>query len=239
MDIFEKEQNIHNNAMNYINSVKNGMPCCYEEFEVLADEYGKLLKYLRRITRFSDKTASELFYNNAELSEKIHRDPMTGLFNRRFLEESMARNIKELSRSGSQLSLLMIDIDFFKKFNDTYGHSAGDSCIKSIGEAITGCFSRDSDFVARYGGEEFVVVLPYTNENGVKLEAQKTLESVIALNIPHKKNTAANCVTVSIGAATAIVKHTHKSDDYIKCADEALYMSKDSGRNRITFKQFI
>jgi len=239
MDLFEKEQQVNNRALNHITDVQNGKQYDFGEFKTLSNEYGKLLKHLRRITRFSDRTTSDLFNSNADLSDKVHRDPLTGLYNRRYLEENLARNIRELSRSKSCLSLLMLDIDFFKKFNDTYGHNAGDYCIISVAEAFKECVTREDDFVVRYGGEEFVIVLPHTDENGARITAKKVLDRVIERRIPHEKNEAADCVTVSIGATTIAVKHTHKGEDYIKCADEGLYLSKQNGRNKFTFNKFI
>jgi len=238
MDLFDREQQVNDRALNHNKDVRNGMQYSFSEFETLSNEYGKLLKHLRRITRFSDRTTMDLFNSNADLSDKVKRDPLTGLYNRRYLEENLARNIKELSRSNSYLGILMIDIDFFKKFNDTYGHNAGDYCIISVAEAFAECVSRDDDFIARYGGEEFVIALPHTDENGAQITAKRVLERVVERQIPHEKNEAAGCVTVSIGATAIAVKHTHIGEDYIKCADEALYLSKQNGRNKFTFKKF-
>jgi len=98
--------------------------------------------------------------------------------------------------------------------------------------------TREDDFVARYGGEEFVVVLPHTDEHGAHVTASRLLENVIMRGIPHEKNEVEDCVTVSIGVTTVNVEYEHKIEDYIKCADEALYMSKRNGRNRYTFAKF-
>jgi len=239
MDLFDKEQQVNDNALNHIADVQNGMQYNFNEFLTLSNEYGLLLKHLRRITKFSDRTTSDLFNSNADLYDKVRRDPLTGLYNRRFLEENLAKNIKELSRSKSKLGILLLDIDFFKKFNDTYGHTAGDYCIISVAETFSECAIREDDFAVRYGGEEFVIVLPHTDENGVQVTAKKVLDKIIALRIPHEKNEVAGCVTVSIGATAIDVKHTHNGEDYIKCADEALYLSKKNGRNRFTFKEFV
>jgi len=132
----------------------------------------------------------------------------------------------------------MIDIDFFKKYNDTYGHSKGDSCLKTVAETIVGSLMRPSDFAARYGGEEFAVILPETDVAGARHVAEKILGNVFALGIPHEENEAADCVTISIGATTGSVERTHRAEDYVKCADEALYMSKNGGRNRYTYIDF-
>jgi len=176
--------------------------------------------------------------HNIELGDKVHYDPMTGVYNRRYLEESIKRLIGSLSRAGEKLSLMMIDVDCFKKYNDTYGHKAGDECLKIIVATLVKNVARDSDFVARYGGEEFTIVLPTTNEFGAKLLAGKLLESVANLKIPHEKSDVADHVTISIGVITSDVDYLQKADDYIIRADKLLYESKLNGRNRYTVGSF-
>ena len=161
-------------------------------------------------------------------------DALTGIYNRRFLEESLERIIKSLSRSGSKLSLLILDVDYFKKYNDTYGHNMGDICLKTVANIISQSITRADDFVARYGGEEFVVVLPNVNEQGAKNIAERLLYNIREQNITHEKNDVADFVTVSIGGATSIVDHSHNGDHFFTKADEALYRSKQNGRNRYT-----
>lgn len=239
MDLFEREQRIFEKASCHADNVRNGAPVNIDELETIAKEYGKLLKYVRRVTRFSDRNTFSLLKNNLDLNGKVHNDPLTGIYNRRFLEENLRRNIKELSRSGSVMSVAMLDVDFFKKYNDTYGHNEGDVCLQIIGKILLQCITREDDFVARYGGEEFVIVLPHADEYGARLTAERVLEKMLESNIPHAQNEATGCVTVSIGVTTIKVKHTHKITDYIKCVDEALYMSKQNGRNRYTYKQFM
>jgi len=238
MDLFEREQSIYENAFLHTINVKSGAPLNFDIFETLTKEYGKLLKHVRRVTRISDKNTVDLFARNVDLTDKIHHDPLTGIFNRRYLEEALKKNIKELSRSGSLLSVLMIDIDFFKNYNDTYGHNEGDICLIAVAETILKCAERDEDFVARFGGEEFVVVLPHTDEAGARFTADKVLEKMAEKHIPHGNSGVADYVTVSIGVTTIKVKHTHNGLDYIKYADEALYKSKRNGRNKYTFTQF-
>ncbi|MCL2844655.1 MAG: sensor domain-containing diguanylate cyclase [Chitinivibrionia bacterium] len=173
---------------------------------------------------------------NRTLTNDVYNDALTGIYNRRFLETNMERVIKSLSRGDNELSLLFIDIDFFKKYNDTYGHQKGDECLKSVAKALTETLSRTDDFVARYGGEEFVVVLPHTDEDGAKTVAQTMIEQVRNLNITHEKNEPVGFVSISIGITTGKVSHTHNGDNYIKLADEALYKSKENGRNQYTFE---
>ena len=167
--------------------------------------------------------------------EKVYYDALTGIYNRRFFNENLNRVIKSLSRSGAMLSVLMIDLDCFKKYNDTYGHGDGDSCLKAVAEALSRCVTRTDDFIARYGGEEFCTVLPNTDEAGARLIAENMLKSVRALNLPHIASEVADYVTVSIGGTTGKVNFAQISDDYIKRADEMLYVSKQNGRDRYNF----
>ena len=164
-------------------------------------------------------------------------DVLTGIHNRRFLEENLERIIKSLSRSGGMLSVMMIDVDYFKQYNDTYGHSMGDICLKTVATVLAQSVSRADDFVARYGGEEFVVVLPNVDENGTKIIAEKMLVNIRERKVPHEKSSVAPFVTISIGGMSSTVDYLHSRDEYLKRADEALYISKKDGRNRFTAAQ--
>jgi diguanylate cyclase (GGDEF)-like protein len=184
--------------------------------------------------KFGNDILLSAIWDISNLLDKSYKDALTGIYNRRFFDEHLAQIIKSLSRSCGTLSMLLIDIDFFKKYNDTYGHGMGDDCLRLVANSLSKCILRDADFVARYGGEEFAVVLPNTDENGARLVANTLLESVRKLNITHKNNDAANCVTISIGGITGNVTHTQKADDYIIRSDKMLYESKQNGRNRYT-----
>lgn len=230
IDIFQAEQRIYDEAAAYAGAD--------EKYKKLTKEYGRLLKQLRRSTKIADRTTSDLNESNVDLTDKIHYDVMTGIYNRRFLEENLVRLIRSVSRHGGELSILMIDVDCFKKYNDTYGHSEGDKCLKAVAAILTESLSRADDFAARYGGEEFVVALPNTGRKGAGVVADKILENIRAKNMPHEKNEAAACVTVSIGITTARAAHQQSGADYIKRADEALYISKQSGRNGYTYLSF-
>ena len=169
--------------------------------------------------------------NNPEFhaAAKGHLDSINGYFNRQIMTA--------LSRAQSKMCIMMIDVDFFKKFNDTYGHAEGDECLKAVAVTLSSIATRKSDFVARYGGEEFAVVLPGTDEKGARFVAEKMLASIRELKIPHIKN-AGKIVTISIGVATGDYVYTQSWADYQKKADEALYMSKNNGRNRYTLLSF-
>lgn len=173
-----------------------------------------------------------------EKAEEVYYDPLTGVHNRRYLNEALNGLIKSLSRTGGSLSLMMIDIDHFKPYNDTYGHIEGDNCLKIVTKVIERCITRETDFITRYGGDEFTVVLPYTNEDGARLIAEKLIENIKNAKVPHCKNNDAEYVTISIGVTTGKVSFIHSGSDYIKKADEMLYISKQNGRNRYTFSSF-
>jgi diguanylate cyclase (GGDEF)-like protein len=168
-----------------------------------------------------------------DLFVKGHYDGLTGIYNRRYMEMTLQQLTATLTRADAKFAIMMMDVDFFKKYNDTYGHAEGDECLKSIAHALDKAILRSSDFVARYGGEEFVVVLPGTDESGARLMAEKILQDIRDLKIPHEKNDA-GIVTISIGIAAGDNTPGYSWEDYLKKADDALYMSKENGRNQYT-----
>jgi diguanylate cyclase (GGDEF)-like protein len=237
LDLFENEQKVFDNITKHVEEVRKGGSVSLEELEAFANEYGKLLKQLRKSIHFADRISNGLFKNNLILDEKVHFDALTGIYNRRFMDDNLKRGIKSLSRSNGVLSVMMLDIDFFKKYNDTYGHKMGDTCLKAVAKALSET-ARMDDCVIRYGGEEFVILLPNTDEAGVGITAARLLKSVRSLGIPHKNSDIAEHVTISIGATTIKVKLNHQYMDYIQRADEALYMSKNTGRDKYTHLKY-
>ena len=131
----------------------------------------------------------------------------------------------------------MIDIDYFKLFNDTYGHLAGDECLKKVAATITGLIKRSMDFAGRYGGEEFAVILPATDELGAMAVGEKIRAAIEAQAIPHQRSYLGGMVTVSIGAAVMIPNSTTESAVLVDAADQALYTAKSSGRNRVVLAE--
>ena len=238
IDILADEQRIYYDAVSDVEAIRNGARFDLEKYAYLTSEYGKLLDELRRATIISDKTTIELYENNVDLTDKVYIDSLTGIYNRRFLEDSLRRIASSLKRSGDVLSVMMIDIDYFKKYNDTYGHPMGDVCLKEVTETISNSLLRPDDFVARYGGEEFTVVLPYTDEEGSRHIAEKILKNIKKQNIPHEKNEVADHITLSIGVTTVRAEFPQDADEFIKQADKALYQSKQNGRNQYTYIDF-
>ena len=171
-----------------------------------------------------------------DVLNKVYFDALTGIYNRRYLDDHFSTILESLSRSGGGVSVLMIDIDHFKKYNDTYGHSAGDECLKKIAGTITKSILRKSDFVARYGGEEFIVVLPNADKNAACFVADKILKNIQNMALPHSSSETEDYVTVSIGIMSGKVDYTTTSLDFINLADDALYVSKQTGRNKYTIQ---
>jgi len=172
-----------------------------------------------------------------EAKNLANHDALTGLYNRRYLDETLERILHILSRSTAQLSLLMLDIDYFKLYNDTYGHHEGDNCLKAIADILSKTLVREEDFVARFGGEEFVVVLPNTDGRGACIVAEKIISSIRDAKISHESSSISDYVTVSIGAINTNVYYERIKDDYLVMADEMLYASKQAGRDRYTFRR--
>lgn len=170
---------------------------------------------------------------NTKLQGLSITDELTMVANRRYLKEHLDHEWRRAIRSSKPLSLIMIDIDFFKHFNDTYGHQAGDDCLKSVAKALVDSLHRPGDLLARYGGEEFLVVLPETPAKGASEIAEKMRKKVMDLNILHKMPRAGDRVTISAGVATSVASRGSSARKLIKEADKALYRAKREGRNRV------
>jgi diguanylate cyclase (GGDEF)-like protein len=168
-----------------------------------------------------------------QLAQMAVTDALTGLSNRRHLEQTLATETAKLSRTGEWLSVIMVDIDFFKLFNDTFGHPAGDRCLAMVAAALTRAVHLATDLTARYGGEEFVCVLPGRDHEAAALVAREIQEQVGSLRIPHPESAVGPCVTVSIGVASACCLPDMSPSQWIAHADRQLYLSKRAGRNEI------
>jgi len=161
-------------------------------------------------------------------------DSLTGLANRRYFDKALNMEFQRLKRSGAPLTLIMLDVDHFKKFNDSYGHLAGDDCLRRIGLTLKSHIRRAADILARYGGEEFVAILTDTDPDGAVILAEQIRKAVEALAIPHAASGVAPVVTVSLGVVTAYPVRLSSADQVVALADEAMYVSKKGGRNRTT-----
>ncbi|MFS0828316.1 diguanylate cyclase [Pseudomonas phoenicis] len=175
----------------------------------------------------------QLLDTNLMLQRLMNSDGLTALSNRRHFDEYLELEWRRAMREQQQLSLLMIDVDYFKAFNDTFGHLAGDEALRQVADAIRRSCSRPSDLPARYGGEEFVLVLPNTSPGGARLVAEKLRQTVLALDIAHTRPQPDSRLTVSIGLATQTPEIGSQCRQLISAADKGLYQAKAEGRNRV------
>ena len=193
------------------------------------------LNKLQRDEAYAALHASQrnLMEINTELERLTNVDGLTGLSNRRFFDRFVVTQWKLASRAKSPISVLMIDVDDFKKYNDHYGHLAGDEVLKSVASALQSTFMRPTDLCARFGGEEFVAVLPATPADQLRRLGENLIKSLETLCLPHEASTVAGHVTISVGGASAIPRDTDSFSDLLAAADAALYEAKRSGKNRI------
>lgn len=175
----------------------------------------------------------ELEAAQIELQLLASRDGLTGVANRRSFDEKLAMEWHRAAREGQPLSLLLTDVDYFKRYNDTYGHQEGDACLRAVAQAMAGNVHRPADLVARYGGEEFAVILPGTDLAGVAVMAERIRAAVEQLGLPHRASEIADHVTLSVGTVTAIPGADGNPGQLVSAADAALYRAKHAGRNRV------
>ncbi|MEO7201228.1 MAG: diguanylate cyclase [Candidatus Tumulicola sp.] len=181
------------------------------------------------------QSQQKLLEVNLELQRLTHSDGLTGLSNRRYLNEYLSAEWRRGAREKSPLALLMIDVDSFKLYNDTYGHVAGDEVLKRIASTIEGCLSRSGDLAARFGGEEFAVVLPGADVGGMRRLAEKIRRAIEALQLPHASSSTSQSVTISVGGAVVVPTPASAMTSLIEEADLALYRAKHEGKNRAVF----
>lgn len=193
---------------------------------------------LKRYRDALEKLTVELDKKNAELNIHAREDALTGLANRRYFNEVLDAEIRRAGRFHHLLSLILCDVDFFKSYNDHYGHIAGDKCLQAIGQILSGTFKRVSDLPARYGGEEFAVIIPDTPPGKARLLVEKLRQGMRTHAIPHAYSAAAELVTLSFGLVEAHPTRERDAEWYINEADKALYRAKENGRNRVELVSF-
>jgi diguanylate cyclase (GGDEF)-like protein len=192
-----------------------------------------LTRRKRELIQLVSERTKQLEDANEILRRLSAQDGLTGIANRRHFDEELSREWRRSARSHQQLSLLMIDIDSFKSYNDRYGHQQGDDCLKRVASTLQELLKRPGDLCARYGGEEFAVILPGTSSDGATQVAETLRAGIEALQIPHAKATSAGIVTVSIGVSSASSFQPEEPTSLISRSDEALYRAKQNGRNRV------
>ena len=196
----------------------------------------ELLKQITRQLAIAIKQA-ELYHTieeaNIKLQELAVIDSLTKIANRRKFDEYLESEWWRLAREKAPLSLILCDIDYFKLYNDTYGHQSGDRCLYQIAQAIKKTVKRPADLTARYGGEELAVILPNTNPEGAEQLAKDICRQIKALQIPHINSSADMYVTLSLGVAGCIPEHGCSVENLIAKADRNLYQAKEMGRNRV------
>ena len=179
------------------------------------------------------ESQQQLTQINLELVRLTNLDGLTGLSNRRYFDEHLNLQWAQCVRDRNEISMLMIDVDEFKKYNDAYGHLKGDEALKQVAGAIAQCVERPADMAARFGGEEFAAVLPATPAEGAARVGEKIRERVHALALEHRGSTVAPSLTVSVGGATLAPRPGEDPLALIQAADDALYEAKRGGRNRV------
>lgn len=198
----------------------------YRQEKLLKQKDKELEKKLREIL--------ELQEINGKLLRLSNMDELTDIPNRRSFDAYIEICWKESIREQLPLSVIMIDIDYFKAYNDYYGHIKGDKCLMRVAQGIFSSLKRPRDLVARYGGEEFIIVLPYTNKEGVQQVTETIRKNIEQLSIPHQKSSVYPYVTISLGAAVTIPQKGDSIQSFIGCADKELYRAKFKGRNRVS-----
>jgi diguanylate cyclase (GGDEF)-like protein len=197
------------------------------------DEIGTLANGLNNMVQTISEQTDLLISTNLKLHDLSSQDGLTGIANRRKLDDVLEKEWERMYREKQSLSLILCDLDYFKLFNDHYGHQAGDTCLKAVATAIEKNFNRSGDLAARYGGEEFLSVMPNTDIKGAVHMAELIRMAVENLEIEHVKSNVSSHVTLSLGVSSCIPGPGLSIEKLIEAADKSLYMAKQQGRNRI------
>jgi len=199
------------------------------------DEIGRLASSFDAMVQTINDRTEQLQLANEQLIFLTVQDGLTGIANRRMFDSYMRKEWRRAMREQTPLSVVMLDVDFFKGYNDAYGHQQGDRCLVAVATTLQQHVRRPADLAARYGGEEFVMVLPNTQAEGAMILAERVREAIQALKIEHRSSTVSPFVTVSIGVVTAVPGvglNEAGLDAFLEAADQGLYQAKRQGRNR-------
>ncbi len=205
----------------------------HRELDAAYEALREVQQRLEEANNELEEANAKLEQSNEELKRQSSLDGLTGIANRRKFDRTLEQAWQRARRNGAELSLLMIDIDHFKLYNDTHGHQAGDDCLRTVAQTLSGVLYRPSDLIARYGGEEFAAILPETGAEGAYQVAERMLDAITRLGISHQASPVSDTVTLSIGIATARPAECGEPHDLLAAADQSLYRAKHSGRARI------
>lgn len=195
-------------------------------------EVDALIGFMFDITERKE-TEEQLLRLQQELQELSFKDALTGIANRRMFDERLEAEWCHARHQKQPLSLIMVDVDLFKQYNDLYGHIQGDSCLRQVAEILSQCAARSRDFIARFGGEEFVLVLPDADANAALKVAERCRNQIFKAQIPHAASSISPVLTISMGVATQVPIRQDSLQDFVERVDRLLYQSKQQGRNRI------
>ncbi len=201
------------------------------QFHEIRTPSGFLVMERNEVTSLVQKNMA-LVQSNEKLAHLSTTDPLTGLANRRMFDQCLHAEWQRSARNQLSLSLLMVDIDHFKRYNDHYGHLAGDACLRKIASILFDCSQRTGEVVARYGGEEFSLLLPCTSSQEAQSIAQHCMDELERAQIPHADSPSASILTFSMGVATVVAEPQADAESLVNAADVALYRAKGSGRSR-------
>jgi len=209
----------------------------HNEFAALAAGFNEMSAAIERDIAERECTEAALRQATRELEELAHLDGLTNIPNRRYFDGKLENEWRRAQRARKPLAVLMVDIDFFKGYNDCYGHGAGDECLKKVAAALVQTLVRPADLIARYGGEEFIAILPDIGVNadteGARLAAERLRGRIEALALPHACSLVGPHVTVSIGCACVLPSPDSSPSTLLEAADRMLYQAKTQGRNRV------
>lgn len=205
-------------------------------FEIISKERDDLEIIVQTIVEHGDVVDNQWYQKLREATRLANFDSLTQIANRLKFDSHLTKQWKQMMREQSPLSILLCDIDYFKQYNDAYGHVMGDDCLKKVAWALNETLSRPTDLFARYGGEEFAAVLPQTGETGALRVAERMQAAIARLQIPHESSTINSYVTLSIGVASTVPQSPRSPDSLVDEADQFLYRAKQQGRNKIVYR---
>jgi len=207
---------------------------------VVRDDNGEVDSLVGFMFDISERKRAEeqLIMLQRQLEEYSYKDGLTGVANRRMFDSVLDTEWGSAQRSGQPLSLVLLDIDYFKQFNDHYGHIQGDDCLRIVGKALASALHRPRDFIARFGGEEFVLVLPETDTEAARQIAERCRSVLREQQIAHAKSNVSSLLTISLGVGTAVPSSTDRPLDFVAAVDRLLYQAKQAGRDRLVAAQW-